>query len=34
MCYCDALEVGIICQECENEFFGTPVEVIELDEVW
>lgn len=33
-CYCDALEPGILCQVCESEFFGTEIEVIELNEVW
>jgi hypothetical protein len=34
MCYCEALEVGVLCDVCEAEFFGTPVEEIELNEVW
>jgi hypothetical protein len=33
-CYCDALEVGILCAVCEQEFFGIEIEEIELDEVW
>lgn len=33
-CYCDALEVGILCATCETEFFGFEIEEIELDEVW
>jgi hypothetical protein len=33
-CYCEALEAGIICQVCEEEFFGIEVEEIELSEVW
>ncbi len=33
-CYCEALEVGILCQYCEQEYFGIEVEEIELNEVW
>lgn len=33
-CYCDALEDGILCPVCEAEFFGTEIQVMELDEVW
>jgi hypothetical protein len=33
-CYCDALEPGILCQVCENMFFGSEIEEIELNEVW
>ena len=33
-CYCDALEVGILCAVCEQEFFGIEIEEIELNEVW
>ena len=33
-CYCESTPAGIICDVCESEFFGTPVEVVELKEVW
>lgn len=33
-CYCDALEPGVICQVCEQEFFGIEIPEFELDEVW
>jgi hypothetical protein len=33
-CFCEALEPGIICSVCEQEFFGIEIEEIELDEVW
>ena len=33
-CYCDALEVGILCAVCEQEYFGQEIEEIELNEVW
>lgn len=34
MCYCDALEPGILCAECEREFFGVEIEEMELSETW
>jgi len=33
-CYCDALDDGIICATCEQEFFGIEIEEVEFNEAW